>query len=211
MKFNNLNKKHTPGDLKKQDLRDNPHDQLLQWLEEAISAGVEELNAMTLATASAEGKPSCRTILLKQLDQGGLVFYTNYDSRKSRELMENPYAMATIYWREQARQICIEGGVEKMPEKASERYFATRPRRSQISAWASRQDRIIASREVLEQQFKNMEEKLRGQEIPLPPFWGGFLLLPTRYEFWQKGEDRLHNRFQYTRDHNVWKIERLYP
>ena len=211
MNFNELTKSFAPEDLRREDLKNDPHDQLLQWFEEAISTHVEEINAMALATATADGKPACRTVLLKQLDKKGLVFYTNYESRKSKELMENPYGMVTLYWPEQMRQICVEGRVEKTSEESSRTYFATRPRGSQIGAWASRQDQVIASREVLEQQFAEMEEKFRDQEVPLPAFWGGFRLIPMRYEFWQGGKDRLHNRFQYTQDGDTWKIDRLYP
>ncbi|MFQ5728895.1 MAG: pyridoxamine 5'-phosphate oxidase [Waddliaceae bacterium] len=211
MNFNDLTKSYAPEGLRRQDLKDHPHDQLLQWFEEAIKGNVEEVNAMSLATATTDGKPSCRTVLLKQLDKRGLVFYTNYESRKSKELMENPYAMATFYWPEQMRQICIEGQVEKISGEASGTYFGTRPRGNQIGAWASRQDQIIASREILEKQFAKMEEKFQDQEVPRPSFWGGFRLIPTRYEFWQGGKDRLHNRFQYTQEHDTWKIERLYP
>ena len=212
MKFNELAKDYAPGELSQKQLMRNPRDQLIQWLKEAISSEIEEANAMILATADVQGIPSCRIVLLKEVDQSGLVFYTNYESRKGQELLVNPNAMVAFYWASQMRQICIEGLVAKIPKEASDTYFAQRPRGSQIGAWSSRQDQVVESRAVLVNTLKEYEEKFRGQTVPRPPFWGGYRLEPTRYEFWQGGENRLHNRFQYIREgSDPWKIERLSP
>lgn len=211
MNFNHLPKKYSDERLYRKDLIDNPIDQLVKWLKEAHDAKVNELNAMTLATASAEGKPSCRIVLLKKIDERGLVFFTNYNSRKSQEINSNPYAMVTLFWNELMRQVCIEGMVEKIPQDESAAYFSKRPRGSQIGAWASEQDKVVSSAKVLEKNFSEIENKYRESEIPLPPFWGGFRLIPNRFEFWQGGEDRLHDRFQYIQENSLWKIERQSP
>lgn len=212
MNFSDLSKNYAPECLRRDHLKKNPFDQLLFWLEEARSSHVVELNAMALATASASGKPSCRTVLLKQVDERGLVFYTHYQSRKGRELAENPYAMATLFWHEHMRQICVEGRVEKTTKEESTIYFSTRSRNSQLGAWASKQDRVIASREALEKALQDCEKTFEGENIPLPQSWGGYRLIPSRFEFWQGGKWRLHDRFHYLKeDSKEWKIERLSP
>lgn len=211
MDFNDLPKLHAKRGLGRSDLNANPFDQLKKWIEEALAAEVVEVNAMALATATAGGKPSCRTVLLKHVDEQGLVFYTNYESRKGRELSENPQAMVTIFWHEQMQQICVEGAVEKISQEESNEYFLKRPRGSQLGAWASQQDEIIASKEVLEKKFLEMEEKYLDREIPLPSFWGGYRIIPSRFEFWQGRKDRLHDRFEYLLDEDTWIINRLSP
>lgn len=211
MHFSDLSKNDAPECLRRSDLKKSPFDQLLLWLDEARSAHVIELNAMALATASLSGKPSCRTVLLKYLDERGLVFYTNYESRKGRELAENPHAMVTLFWHEQMRQICVEGRVEKTSREESSAYFSTRSHNSQLGAYASKQDQVITSREILEKEFKRYEKKFKEQNIPLPEFWGGYRIIPSRFEFWQGDKDRLHDRFHYILDHEEWKIERLCP
>lgn len=197
--------------LEKKDLEKSPFDQFHRWFDEAVQASTVEPNAMTLSTATKEGKPSSRTILLKGFSTKGLLYFTNYESRKVRETTENPHAAALFLWKEMERQVCIEGTVEKTSREDSEKYFAKRPRENQLSAWTSHQDRMIESREVLEKEYKELEEKYDGKPIPCPPFWGGFLLKPTRFEFWQGSKRRLHDRFQYTLEGGSWRIERLSP
>lgn len=204
-----------------EDLNLNPFDQFHKWFDEAVNASVIEPNAMTLATASKEGKPSCRTVLMKQFDAAGPVFFTNLNSRKSQEIKATPFATALFYWKELARQVTIEGEIEVVDRQEVETYFSTRPKGSQLSAWASMQGQAIASRQVLEEAFSAVEKQYSHQIIPPPPFWGGFRIRPSRFEFWQGRPDRLHDRFQYLptpsdRFHYVknssdWKIERLSP
>ena len=170
-----------------------------------------DTNAMTLATVDKDGKPSSRTVLLKSVDERGFIFFTNYDSRKGRELAENPNAALTFFWAELERQVCVAGTVTKLPTAESEAYFKSRPRGSQIGAWASNQSEVIPDRAVLEAKWRELEKKFSG-EIPLPTNWGGFILRPERIEFWQGRPSRLHDRFSYVRQPDgAWKIERLSP
>ncbi len=170
-----------------------------------------DINAMTLATVDKNGRPSSRTVLLKTVDERGFIFFTNYDSRKGRELMENPNAALTFFWSELERQVCVAGSVTKLPAAESEKYFKSRPRGSQIGAWASNQSEAVSDRATLEKKWQELEKKFPG-EIPLPPHWGGFVLKPERIEFWQGRPSRLHDRFNYSRQADgSWKIERLSP
>jgi pyridoxamine 5'-phosphate oxidase len=170
-----------------------------------------DINAMSLATVDKNGKPSSRTVLLKSVDERGFVFFTNYDSRKGRELAENPNAALTFFWPELERQVCVAGAVTKLPVAESEAYFKSRPRGSQIGAWASNQSEVILDRAVLEDKWRELERKFPGS-VPLPPNWGGFILKPERIEFWQGRPSRLHDRFNYARQlDGSWKIERLSP
>jgi pyridoxamine 5'-phosphate oxidase len=170
-----------------------------------------DTNAMTLATVDQDGKPSTRTVLLKSVDERGFVFFTNYDSRKGRELAKNPNAALTFFWPELERQVCVAGTVTKLPAVESEAYFKSRPRGSQIGAWASNQSEAIPNRAALETKWRELEKKFPA-DIPLPPNWGGFILRPERIEFWQGRPSRLHDRFHYTRSvDGAWKIERLSP
>jgi pyridoxamine 5'-phosphate oxidase len=193
------------------DLKPNPFDQFQSWYDEAIKASIIEPNAMSLSTVSKEGKPSCRTVLLKKFDQSGFVYFTNLQSRKSKEVKEIPFAAALFYWKELERQVTIEGSVEEADRKEVETYFASRPKGSQLSAWASSQDQIIPSRKVLEDAYRELEKQYLDQKVPLPPFWGGFRIRPIRFEFWQGRPDRLHDRFQYVASPSGWTIERLSP
>lgn len=170
-----------------------------------------DVNAMVLATADKDGKPSARTVLLKGVDDRGFLFYTNFESRKGRELAENENAALTFYWPDLERQVCVAGTVSKLPPAESERYFKSRPRGSRLSAWASNQSDTVPDRAALEKKWDEMASKFPG-EIPLPPNWGGFVLNPQRIEFWQGRLNRLHDRFCYIRqlDHS-WKLERLSP
>lgn len=170
-----------------------------------------DINAMTLATADKDGKPSTRTVLLKAVDDRGFIFFTNYDSRKGREMAENPQAALTFFWSELERQVCVAGSVTKLPVAESESYFKTRPRGSRIGAWASKQSEPVPDRAFLEAQWRELERKFPG-EVPLPPNWGGYILKPERIEFWQGRPSRLHDRFCYARQADgSWKIERLSP
>ncbi len=170
-----------------------------------------DINAMTLATADKDGKPSTRTVLLKSVDARGFVFFTNYDSRKGRELAENASAALTFFWSDLERQVCVAGTVVKLPAAESEIYFKSRPRGSRIGAWASNQSESIPDRAWLEAKWRELEKRF-PTEIPLPPNWGGFVLQPERIEFWQGRPSRLHDRFHYTRQADgTWKIERLAP
>jgi pyridoxamine 5'-phosphate oxidase len=171
-----------------------------------------DLNAMTLATADRQGRPSARVVLLKGLDARGFIFFTNYNSRKGRELEENPEAALVFYWPEQERQVCVAGQVTRLPKQESEAYFSTRPRGSQIGAWASDQSTPVTARGELESKWQQFEERFPAGEVPCPPHWGGYVLAPTRMEFWQGRPNRLHDRFRYTRQSDQsWTIERLSP
>ena len=170
-----------------------------------------DINAMTLATVDQSGKPSTRTVLLKSVDERGFIFFTNYDSRKGRELAENPNAALTFFWSELERQVCVAGTVTKLPVAESETYFKSRPRGSRLAAWASNQSDVIPDRAALEAKWRELEKKFPG-DIPLPPNWGGFILRPERIEFWQGRPSRLHDRFSYARQaDDSWKLERLAP
>ena len=170
-----------------------------------------DINAMTLATADRDGRPSSRTVLLKSVDERGFVFFTNYDSRKGRELAENPSAALTFFWSELERQVCVAGTITKLPAAESEAYFKSRPRGSRLAAWASNQSEVIADRTVLETRWRELEKKFPA-DIPLPPNWGGYVLRPERIEFWQGRPSRLHDRFSYSRQPDgSWQAERLSP
>jgi pyridoxamine 5'-phosphate oxidase len=186
--------------------------QFRAWFEEALSAGVVEPNAMTLATATPDGRPSARMVLLKGLDERGFSFYTDYESRKGRELAANPHAALVFYWPELHRQVRVTGTVTRVPREESETYFRSRPLASRLSAWASRQSEVVPSREVLEARHREAEERFPDGDVPLPDRWGGFVLDPEVIEFWQGRPGRLHDRLLYTRlPDGGWRIERLSP
>lgn len=211
MKFNYLRKEYRNRPLMLSALDRNPFSQLKMWLQEAIDANVMEPNAMTLSTASKEGRPSSRIVLLKGLEDEGLEFYTNYQSRKGCELIDNPYASLNFYWKELEKQVSIDGTVEKLSQEKSLVYFHQRPRNSQIGAWCSPQGQVISSKGWLEQHFLDVQQQYENKEIPLPPFWGGFRLVPDLFLFWQGQENRLHDRFRYTRTTDGWHIDQLAP
>jgi pyridoxamine 5'-phosphate oxidase len=192
-------------------LSQDPLEQFEHWFAEAKRAGVEVPEAMTLATADAEGAPSARMVLLKGAGEDGFVFYTGYGSRKREELEQNPSAALVFYWRPLGRQVRVEGSVERVSEAESAEYFATRPRGSQLAAWASRQSRPLGSREELERRYAELEREYEDRDVPLPPHWGGYRLHPKAIEFWEHRENRLHDRIRYTRAREGWKVERLSP
>lgn len=181
------------------------------WLREAEEAGVEVPETMTLATADSEGAPSARMVLLKAVDQDGFVFYSGYVSRKAGELERNPRAALVFYWQRLGKQVRVEGRVERVSEAESAAYFTTRPRGSQIAAWASQQSEPLADREELDRRYAELEREYEGRDVPLPPHWGGFRLRPDAIEFWQHRDNRLHDRIRYTRAREGWRFELLSP
>lgn len=190
----------------------NPIKQFERWFEEAEQSESTLPNAMTLATANRQGKPSARMVLLKEVDRGGFVFYTNYDGQKAHDLKEIPFAALVFHWRCLSRQVRVEGPVEIVQSSESDRYFSSRPRGHQIEAHASHQSQVIKDRAFLEQMFKDMTETFDGQEVPRPMHWGGYRVVPETVEFWQEGENRLHDRLRYRYgDSENWVIERLAP
>lgn len=200
---------HAP--LEREALCESPFEQFEQWLQAAMSAEIAEPNAFSLATVSASGQPSQRTVLLKFFDAQGFVFYTNYQSRKAQEMAENQRVSLLFPWYSLQRQVKIEGMVEKVSQMQSLHYFLSRPVESQIGAWCSAQSRVIESRDVLMQQFAKLKEKFKNREVPLPEFWGGYRVNPTVFEFWQGQSNRLHDRFLYTKTEIGWAISRLAP
>ncbi len=191
-----------------------PHDPLAlftDWFNIARRIDPERYNAMTLATATAGAVPSARMVLLKSFDDKGFVFFTNYGSRKSQELTANPRAALVLWWKEIYRQVRIEGRIEKLDSTASDAYFATRGRGSQLGAWASHQSSVIENRAVLEERLKQIKARFAGRPVPRPPFWGGFRLIPDAIDFWQGRQDRLHDRFHFSRQGADWHLERLAP
>jgi pyridoxamine 5'-phosphate oxidase len=206
-----LRRNYTQGGLVEADADRNPIEQFKIWFEQAIAANLLEPNAMTLATVTADGKPSARIVLLKDYDDRGFVFYTNYKSRKGLELQHNPHAVLVFLWGDLERQVRIEGRVEVVNDEISDAYFHSRPLGSQLGAWASEQSSVVASRAELEQRIAHLEAEYRDREIPKPDHWGGFRVIPTEIEFWQGRPNRLHDRLRYSWIDGNWKIERLAP
>ena len=192
------------------DLDDDPLAQLGAWLDDARSTDSRP-HAMTLATADTDGRPSARVVLLQSIDARGVVFFTNRTSRKGRELARNPYASAVLHWWELGRQVRIEGAAEETTDEESTAYWITRPRGSRIAAWASAQSRPLTGRAELAAAVAEAEARFAGDELPLPPFWGGYRLVPDRMEFWTHSDDRLHDRVLYVREEGGWRRERLAP
>ena len=189
----------------------NPFEQFEKWFGEAMEIDPQDTNAFMLSTCSKEGRPSSRIMLLKGVDVKGFVFYTNYLGRKSKELIENPFASILFFFKELHRQIRIEGRIEKVTREESAEYFHSRPVESQVGAWASIQSSKIESRESLEKKFKDYDKEYEGKEVPLPDYWGGFRLIPDYFEFWQGRESRLHDRISYEKENDSWMQSRLSP
>ena len=206
-----LRKEYTRAGLTESDVAPDPIEQFRRWFDEALGADLHEPNAMTVATATPDGRPSARVVLLKGFDGRGFVFYTNYEGRKGRELEENPRAALLFYWGELERQVRVEGAVCRTSEEESDAYYASRPRGSRLGAWASEQSRVVAGREVLEGRVGDLEVDYEGREVPRPAFWGGYRVEPEVVEFWQGRENRLHDRIVYRRGDGGWEIKRLQP
>ena len=204
------NKQQEP--LRRAGMEPEPIKQFIGWLQEAESAEVPQPDAMTLATCSRDGHPSARIVLLRGVDERGFVFFTNYESRKARDLEENRLAALVFCWLPLSRQVRVEGRVDPLGTLESDRYFARRPRGHQIAAHASPQSQVIKDRLVLENQFADLTRTLEGKAVPRPRHWGGYRIVPDQVEFWQEGENRLHDRLRYRRDHaGGWVLERLAP
>ena len=210
MALADMRKDYGLAGLLEKDLAKNPFRQFEQWFQEAEAAKITEPNAMTLATAGRDGRPAARTVLLKSCDGRGFVFYTNYESRKGRELDGNARAALLFAWVAMERQVTVEGPVGRVAREESEAYFQSRPRASQLAAWASPQSTVVAGRAVLEESYRVIEKKYEGRTVPLPPNWGGFRLVPESVEFWQGRRSRLHDRLRYRREiDGDWVVERL--
>lgn len=206
----NMRLNYEQGQLLESNIEMNPFELFSKWFDQAVEAKIIEPNAMTIATATKEGIPSARVVLLKGFDETGFVFYTNYHSRKGKELNDNPFAAILFWWREFERQIRIEGKIEKISRKESEEYFNQRPLKSRYGTLASEQSEIIENREVLEKRFTDLEKQY-GANPPTPENWGGYKLIPAKFEFWQGRTSRLHDRICYHKENNNWKIFRLQP
>jgi pyridoxamine 5'-phosphate oxidase len=234
MALADLRREYRSFTLDRSDLALDPIDQFKKWMAEATGArqsrlrkfGIDlykafyglfvgkslDANAMTLATADIDGYPSARTVLLKGVDVHGFTFFTNYQSRKGRELAANPRASLVFFWADVERQVCVAGPVTRLSPEASEAYFRSRPHGSRIAAWVSEQSSVVPDRAALEARWREIEKQFHGKDVPLPPSWGGFLLKPERIEFWQGRPNRLHDRFSYARvDDKTWNIDRLSP
>jgi len=206
-----LRRLYASEELRKSIIDKNPFKQFSKWFNQAADSEIIEPTAMMVATANKKGIPSLRTVLLKAFDLEGFIFFTNYKSRKGKELSENPFAEILFLWKELERQVRISGKAEKIPNKQSEDYFKTRPYESKIGAWASEQSSIISSREFLDQKFKEYLQKYPDNNVPMPEYWGGFKLFPHKFEFWQGRKHRLHDRICYIKNRDRWEIERLSP
>jgi pyridoxamine 5'-phosphate oxidase len=212
MALADMRKDYGIAGLLEKDLARNPFQQFDRWFAEAMAAKITEPNAMSLATVGRDGRPSVRTVLLKHCDGRGFVFYTNYESRKGRELADNANASLLFPWIALERQVVVEGTITRVSREEAEVYFHSRPRASQLAAWASPQSTVVAGRAVIEESYRMIEKKYEGQEVPLPPHWGGYRLTPGTVEFWQGRRSRLHDRLRYRRDATgEWAIERLAP
>lgn len=212
MKTTSPNKKeYKSGTLQRKDIADNPIVQFEKWLDEAISNQVMEPTAMTLATATPDGKLSCRIVLLRELNDEGFIFYSSYKSWKGKQIMLNHYGALSFYWPEVERQVRIEGYIEKVDSKISDNYFSARTRGKKLGAWIMLQSRKIPNREYLENLYEEQKKQFAGKEIPRPPDWGGYILKPGRIEFWQGRENRLNDRIMYEKKNMRWQIHRLAP
>jgi len=207
-----IRRDYSHKNLSENDVETNAIEQFEKWWDEAVNSKIDEVNAMTLATASLDALPSARIVLLKEFNEKGFVFFTNYESYKAQQLAENPKACLVFFWKELERQVRITGLVEKISGTQSDEYFQSRPESSRIGAWASPQSRVIEDRNWLDEKFNELVNKMEGTSIPRPTHWGGYIVKPVVIEFWQGRPSRLHDRIQYSLDENgEWKIERLAP
>lgn len=211
MDLADFRKEYSDRGLRREELDADPVAQFTAWFTQATELGLHEPNAMTLATVTDSGMPYQRTVLLKYYDQDGFVFFSNYESRKARQMAANPHVSLLFPWITLERQVCILGSVEKISTAESLKYFTSRPRESQLGAWVSNQSEIIPSREFLMAKLTALQEKFSEGEIPLPPFWGGYRVKPQSFEFWQGGPARLHDRFIYQQENGAWQTDRLSP
>jgi pyridoxamine 5'-phosphate oxidase len=211
MSISSIRKDYQLQSLSESDVKQNPIEQFGKWWDEAVASEIDEVNAMTLATVNAEGRPSARIVLLKGFDEKGFVFYTNYESNKGEQLSVNPYASLVFFWKELERQVRIEGTCEKVSEQESDDYFHSRPIGSQLGACASPQSSIIESRSVIENNLEKLQDQYKDIKIPRPAHWGGFRVVPHAIEFWQGRSSRLHDRIKFLKENQSWKIVRLAP
>lgn len=212
MDLSDLRQSYTKGSFSEADLLDSPFEQFEKWFQQAVNAELEEPNAMCLATADESGRPSTRVVLLKDFSERGLVFYTNYESRKAAELEVNPEAGANFLWLPLQRQVNVTGSVERVAKSESLKYFLSRPFGSQLGAWTSPQSKVITSRSVLEIKLEQMKRKFAEGKVPLPDHWGGYRIVPRSFEFWQGRPNRLHDRFRYELGADgTWQHQRLAP
>ena len=210
-KISEIRNDYTLQQLTELDVGSNPFIFFDEWLKEAIESECNEPTAMTLATSTFDGKPSARIVLLKGADDQGFTFYTNYDSRKGTQILQNPYGAILFFWPELEREVRIEGAIKKVDEEQSDKYFKSRPAKSQVSAWASPQSKVIPNRKYLESLKSDFQEEFSKRTITRPPNWGGYVLVPSLFEFWQGRANRLHDRIQCTLQNEEWIIERLAP
>jgi len=211
MSIGSIRKEYRLQSLLEHEVNPDPMQQFGTWWQQAIESKIEEVNAMTLATVNAEGHPSARIVLLKDYSEQGFVFFTNYESRKGKEMAVNPHVGLVFFWKELERQVRIEGMISKLNASSNDAYFQSRPEQSKLGAWASRQSSVIASRAQLETAYQQQVIAFEGKEIYRPEYWGGYLVKPDLIEFWQGREGRLHDRLEYRKNENGWQLDRLSP